>query len=57
MPARVEVTTKTERPREGKTDDVEEELRIIGIRKWHKMAIDQKELRRNVMKARVLNGV
>ena len=56
MPARVEVTMKTERPREVWTDDMEEELRIIGIGKLHKMARGQKELRRNVMKARVLNG-
>jgi len=35
---------------------VEEELMIIGIRKWHKVAGGQRELRSNVMEARVQNG-
>jgi hypothetical protein len=35
---------------------VEDELMIIGIRKWYKVAGGQKELRRNVMEARVQNG-
>jgi hypothetical protein len=47
---------KTGRPRNGWTDDVEDELIIMGIRKWHKVAGGQKELRRNVMEDRVQNG-
>ena len=47
---------KTGRPRERWTDDVEEELMIMGLRKWHKAAEGQKELRRNVIEARVQNG-
>jgi hypothetical protein len=47
---------KRERQREGRTDDVEEELMIMGIRKWNKAAGGQKELRRNVMEARVQIG-
>lgn len=49
VPARVEGTMKTGRPRVGWTDGLGEELMIMGIRKWHKVAGGIEELGRNVM--------
>jgi hypothetical protein len=39
------------------TDDVEENLKIMGIRNWHIMTRDWKERRRKLLAAKVHKGL
>jgi hypothetical protein len=41
---------------EKRSDEVEEDLMVMGIRNWHTVARDRKERRRIVMKAKVHDG-
>jgi hypothetical protein len=62
MPKRI-MTTKTEgtrkrgRPRKRWIDEVEEDLKIMGIINWHAVAKDRQEWRKIVLEAKVHNGL
>jgi hypothetical protein len=43
------------RPRKRRIDDVEEDLKIMGVRNWHAVARDRQEWRRIVLEAKVHN--
>jgi hypothetical protein len=53
----MEETRKSGRPRKGWIDDVEENLKITGIRNWHAVARDRKEWKGIVVEAKVHNGL
>jgi hypothetical protein len=44
----MELTVRTVRSREGRSGDVEEELQVMGKRKWHKVPEAKRELITNV---------
>jgi hypothetical protein len=57
MRTKMEGTRKRERPRKRWIDDVEEDLKIMGIRNWHAVAKDRQEWRKIVFEAKVHNGL
>jgi hypothetical protein len=61
MPKKI-MTIKMERkrkrrPRKRWTGEVEEDLKIIGIRNWHAVAKDRQEWRKIVLEAKVHTGL
>jgi hypothetical protein len=54
---KMEGTRKRERPRKRWIDEVEEDLKIMGIRNWHAVARDHREWRRILLEAKVHNGL
>jgi hypothetical protein len=50
---RKEETRKRGRARKKWIDKAEEDMKVMGIRKWHAMARDQKEWRKGVLEAKV----
>jgi hypothetical protein len=52
---RLEGTRKRQRPQKRWTNEVEEDLKIMGIRNWHKMARGLEEWKRTVSEAKVHN--
>jgi hypothetical protein len=57
MTTKVEGTRKRGRPRKRWIDEVEEDLKIMGIRNWHSVAKDRQEWRKIVLEAEVYNGL
>jgi hypothetical protein len=54
------MTTKMEGTRKRRKrwiDEVEEDLKIMGIRNWHAVAKDSQEWRKIVLEAKVHNGL
>jgi hypothetical protein len=52
---RMEGMRKRQRPQKRWANEVEEDLKIMGIRNWHKMAKGLEEWKRTVLKAKVHN--
>jgi len=52
---RMEGMRKRQRPQKRRTNETEEDLKIMGIRNWHKMARGLEEWKRTVLKAKVHN--
>jgi hypothetical protein len=50
-------TKKSGRPRKRWIDEVEDDLKIMGIRNWHAVAKDHQEWRKIVLEAKVHNGL
>jgi hypothetical protein len=57
MTTKVEGTRKRGRPHKRWIDEVEEDLKIMGIRNWHAVAKDRQECRKIVLEAKVHNGL
>jgi hypothetical protein len=57
MTTKMEGKRKRERPRKRWTDEVEEDLKIMGVRSWHAVAKDRQEWRKIVLEAKVYNGL
>jgi hypothetical protein len=57
MTTKMEGTRKRGRPRKRWIDEVEEDLKIMGIRNWHAVARDRQEWRKIVLEAKVHNGL
>jgi len=60
MPKQLVIVTmegirKRHRPQKRRTNEVEEDLKIMGIRNWHKMATGLEEWKRTVLEAKVHN--
>ena len=54
---RMEGTRKRQRPQKRWTNEVEEDLKIMGIRNWHKMVRGLEEWKRTVLEAKVHNRI
>jgi hypothetical protein len=54
---KMEGTRKRGRPRKKWIDEVEEDLKIMGIRHWHAVAKDHQEWRKIVLEAKIHNGL
>jgi hypothetical protein len=54
---KMEGTRKRGRPRKRWIDEVEEDLKIMGIRNWHAVAKDRQEWRKILLEAKVHNGL
>jgi hypothetical protein len=52
MTTKMEGTRKRGRPRKRWIDEVEEDLKIMGIRNWHSVAKDCQEWRKIVLEAK-----
>jgi hypothetical protein len=57
MTTKIERTRKRGRPRKRWIDEVEEDLKIMGIRNWHAVAKDCQEWRKIVLEAKVHSGL
>jgi hypothetical protein len=57
MTTKMEGTRKRGRPRKRWTDEVEEDLKIMGIKNWHAVAKDRQEWRKTVSEAKAHNGL
>jgi hypothetical protein len=57
MTTKMEGTTKRGRLRKRWIDEVEEDLKIMGIRNWHAVAKDRQEWRKIILEAEVYNGL
>jgi hypothetical protein len=57
MTTKMEGTRKRGRPRKRWIDEVEEDLKIMGIRNWHAVAKYRQEWRKIVSEAKVHNGL
>jgi hypothetical protein len=57
MTTKMEGTRKRVRPLKRWVDEVEENLKITGIRNWHAVAKDRQEWRKIVLEAKVHNGL
>jgi hypothetical protein len=57
MTTKMEGTRKRGRPRKRWTDEVEDDLKIMGIRNWHAVAKDRQEWRNIVLEAKVHKGL
>jgi hypothetical protein len=57
MTIKMEGTRKRGRPRKRWIDEVEEVLKIIGIRNWNAVAKDRQEWRKIVLETKVHNGL
>jgi hypothetical protein len=57
MTTKMEGTRKRGRPRKRRIDEVEEDLKIMGMINWHAVAKDCQEWRKIVLEAKVDNGV
>jgi hypothetical protein len=57
MTTKTEGTRKRGRPRKRWMDEVEEDLKIMGIRNWHAVAKDRQEWRKILLEAKVHNGL
>jgi hypothetical protein len=57
MTTKMEGTREIGRPRKEWTDEVEEDLKIMGIRNWHAVAKDRQECSKTVLEAKVHNGL
>jgi hypothetical protein len=57
MTTKMKGTRKRGRPRKRWIDEVEEDLKIMGIRNWHAVARDRQEWRKIVLEAKVRNGL
>jgi hypothetical protein len=57
MTTKIEGARKRGRPHKRRIDEVEEDLKIIGIRNWHAVAKDRQEWRKIVLEAKVHNGL
>jgi hypothetical protein len=55
MTTKMEGTRKRRRPRKRWIDEVEEDLKIMGIRNWHSVSKDRQEWRRIVLEVKVHN--
>ena len=54
--ARMYVIRKTGKPWKGWNDEIEFDLKIMGIRTWHRVARDWKEYREIILEDKVHNG-
>jgi hypothetical protein len=57
MTTKMEGTRKTGGPRKRWIDEIEEDLKIMGIRNWHAVAKDHWEWRKIILEAKVHNGL
>jgi hypothetical protein len=57
MTTKMEGTRKRGRPCKRRIDEVEEDLKIMGIINWHAVAKDCQEWRKVVFEAKVHNGL
>jgi hypothetical protein len=57
MTTKMEGTWKKGRPRKRWIDEVEEDLKIMGIRNWHAVSKDRQDWREIVLEAKVHNGL
>jgi hypothetical protein len=57
MTIKIEGTRKRGRPRKRWIDEVEDDLKIMGIRNWLAMAKDRQERRKIILEAKVHNGL
>jgi hypothetical protein len=57
MTTKMEGTRKRGRTRKRWIDEVEEDLKIMGIRNWHAVAKDRQEWRKTVLEAKVHKGL
>jgi hypothetical protein len=57
MTTKMEGTRKRGRPRKRWIDEVEEDLKIMGIRNWHAVVKDRQELRKIVLEAKFHDGL
>jgi hypothetical protein len=57
MTTKMEGTRKKGRQRKRWIDEVEDDLKIIGIRNWHAVAKGRQEWRKIVLEAEVHNGL
>jgi hypothetical protein len=57
MTTKIKGTRKRGRTRKRWIDNVEEYLKIMGIRNWHAVAKDRQEWRKIVSEAKVYNGL
>jgi hypothetical protein len=57
MTTKMEGTRKKRKTRKRWIDEVEEDLKIMGIRNWHAVAKDRQEWRKIVLEAKVHNGL
>jgi hypothetical protein len=57
MTTKMEGTRKRGRPRKRWIDEIEEDLKIMGIRNWHAVAKDRQEWRKIISEAKVHNGL
>jgi hypothetical protein len=55
MTTKMEGTRKRGRPCKRWIDEVEEDLKIMGIRNWHAVAKDRQQWRKTVLEAKVHN--
>jgi hypothetical protein len=55
MTTEIEGTRKRGRPRKRWIDEVEEDLKIMGIVNWHAVAKDRQEWRKILLEAKVHN--
>jgi hypothetical protein len=55
--SKMEGTRKRGRPRKRWRDEVEEDLKITGIRNWYAVPKDRQEWRKTVLEAKVHNGL
>jgi hypothetical protein len=53
----MEGTRKKRRPRKRWIDEVEEDLKIMGITNWHAVGTDRQKCRKIVLEAKVHNGL
>jgi hypothetical protein len=57
MTTKMEGTRKRGRPRKRWIDEIQENLKIMGIRNWHAVAKDRQEWRKIVLEAKAHNGL